>query len=87
MLSLISTETWRGMSRADRSRRRKKQPRRVAFEVVARLANSLGWELMKAEVLRDERERPGDPDARDLTNARLRHHMELERRANKASLK
>ena len=63
---LISTETgaqvWADRFEGDRSSLGKLQ-----FEVVARLANSLGWELMKAEVLRDERERPGDPDARDLT--------------------
>jgi hypothetical protein len=39
----------------------------LQFEVVARLANSLGVELMKAEVLRTERERPGNPDSSDLT--------------------
>ena len=63
---LISTETgahvWADQFEGERSNLGKLQ-----FEVVARLANSLGWELMKAEVLRDERERPGDPDARDLT--------------------
>ena len=66
---LISTETGaRRMSGPIRFEGERRQPRQVAIpEVVARLANSLGVELMKAEVLRDERERPGDPDARDLT--------------------
>ena len=40
---------------------------KLQFEVVARLANSLGAELVKAEALRAERERPNNPDAVDLT--------------------
>ena len=52
---------------ADRFEGERSNLGKLQFEVVARLANSLGWELNKAEVLRDERERPGDPDARDLT--------------------
>jgi TolB-like protein len=63
---LISTETgahvWADRFEGDRGNLGKLQ-----FEVVARLANSLGVELMKAEVLRAARERPGGPDARDLT--------------------
>ena len=63
---LISTETgahlWADQFEGERTNLGKLQ-----FEVVARLANSLGAELNKAEVLRAERERPGDPDARDLT--------------------
>jgi len=38
----------------------------LQVEVVARLANSLGVELVKAEALRAARERPSNPDARDL---------------------
>ena len=63
---LISTETGAHLW-ADRFEGERSNLGKLQFEVVARLANSLGWELMKAEVLRDERERPGDPDARDLT--------------------
>jgi tetratricopeptide (TPR) repeat protein len=40
---------------------------KLQFEVVARLANSLGAALVKAEALRAERERPNNPDAVDLT--------------------
>jgi TolB-like protein len=63
---LISTETGAHLW-ADRFEGEKSNLGKLQFEVVARLANSLGVELMKAEVLRDERERPGNPDARDLT--------------------
>src|SRR5271168_4646059 len=63
---LISTETGAHLW-ADRFEGERSNLGKLQFEVVARLANSLGWELNKAEVLRDERERPGDPDARDLT--------------------
>ena len=63
---LISTETgahvWADQFEGERSDLGKLQ-----FEVVARLANSLGVELMKAEVLRTERERPGNPNSSDLT--------------------
>ena len=63
---LISTETgahvWADRFEGERSRLGKLQ-----FEVVARLANSLGVELVKAEALRAERERPNNPDAADLT--------------------
>jgi tetratricopeptide (TPR) repeat protein len=38
----------------------------MQVDVVARLANSLGTELVKAEALRSTRERPGNPDAADL---------------------
>ena len=37
------------------------------MEFVARLANSLGVELVKAEALRAMRERPNNPDAVDLS--------------------
>ena len=63
---LISTETGAHVW-ADRFEGERSNLGKLQFEVVARLANSLGWELMKAEVLRDERERPNNPDARDLT--------------------
>ena len=63
---LISTETGAHLW-ADRFEGERSNLGKLQFEVVARLANSLGVELMKAEILRDERERPGDPDARDLT--------------------
>ena len=39
---------------------------KLQFEVVARLAHSLGEELIKAESLRAIRERPKNPDAVDL---------------------
>jgi TolB-like protein len=39
----------------------------LQVEVVARLANSLGVELVKAEALRVARERPSNPDAVDLS--------------------
>ena len=63
---LISTETgaqvWADRFEGDRSSLGKLQ-----FEVVARLANSLGAELVKAEALRAKRERPNNPDVVDLT--------------------
>ena len=63
---LISTETgahvWADRFEGERSKLGKLQ-----FEVVARLANSLGAELIKAEALRAARERPNNPDAVDLT--------------------
>ncbi|HEY1864473.1 MAG TPA: adenylate/guanylate cyclase domain-containing protein [Roseiarcus sp.] len=63
---LISTETGAGVW-ADRFQGDRSNLGKLQFEVVARLANSLGVELMKAEVLRAARERPGDANARDLT--------------------
>jgi adenylate cyclase len=63
---LISTDTgahfW-----ADRFESERSSLGKLQFEVVARLANSLGAELVKAEALRAERERPDNPDAVDLT--------------------
>jgi hypothetical protein len=38
----------------------------LQVEAVSRLANSLGFELVKAEALRAMRERPSNPDAVDL---------------------
>jgi TolB-like protein/class 3 adenylate cyclase len=62
---LISTETgahvWADRFDGDRSNLGQLQ-----FDIVARLANSLGMELVKAEALRALRERPSNPDAVDL---------------------
>jgi adenylate cyclase len=62
---LISTETgahvWADRFDGERSRLGQLQ-----MEFVARLANSLGVELVKAEALRAARERPNNPDAVDL---------------------
>ena len=62
---LISTETgahvWADRFDGERSRLGELQ-----VEVVSRLANSLGVELVKAEALRAARERPNNPDAVDL---------------------
>jgi adenylate cyclase len=63
---LISTETGAHVW-ADRFEGERSNLGKLQFEVVARLANSLGVELLKAEVLRAERERPGNPDSSDLT--------------------
>src|ERR1700722_14608489 len=63
---LISTETgahvWADRFDGERSRLGQLQ-----MEFVARLANSLGVELVKAEALRAARERPNNPDAVDLS--------------------
>jgi adenylate cyclase len=62
---LISTETgahvWADRFEGDRSKLGELQ-----VDVVSRLANSLGVELVKAEALRSMRERPNNPDAVDL---------------------
>jgi adenylate cyclase len=62
---LISTETgahvWADRFEGDRSNLGELQ-----VEVVARLARSLGVELVKAEAMRARRERPSNPDADDL---------------------
>jgi TolB-like protein/class 3 adenylate cyclase/Flp pilus assembly protein TadD len=62
---LISTETgahvWADRFDAERSKLGQLQ-----VEVVSRLANSLGVELVKAEALRAARDRPKNPDAVDL---------------------
>jgi adenylate cyclase len=62
---LISTETgahvWADRFEGDRARLGQLQ-----VDVVARLANSLGTELVRAESLRSLRERPDNPDAVDL---------------------
>jgi adenylate cyclase len=62
---LISTETGAHVW-ADRFEGARSDLGKLQFEVVARLANSLGEELVKAEVLRAKRERSSDPDATDL---------------------
>jgi class 3 adenylate cyclase/TolB-like protein/cytochrome c-type biogenesis protein CcmH/NrfG len=62
---LISTETGAHVW-ADRFEGARSNLGKLQFEVVARLANSLGEELVKAEVLRAKRERSSDPDATDL---------------------
>ena len=63
---LISTETGAHVW-ADRFEGERSNLGKLQFEVVARLANSLGAELVKAEVLRAKRERSSNPDATDLT--------------------
>jgi adenylate cyclase len=63
---LISTETGAHVW-ADRFEGERSSLGKLQFEVVARLANSLGAELVRAEALRVERERPNNPDAVDLT--------------------
>ena len=50
----------------------------MQVEFVARLANSLGVELVKAEALRAMRERPNNPDAVDLA---MRGSAELEHKS------
>jgi TolB-like protein/class 3 adenylate cyclase len=62
---LISTETGAHVW-ADRFDGERSKLGELQVEVVARLARSLGVELVKAEALRATRERPGNPDAADL---------------------
>jgi TolB-like protein/DNA-binding winged helix-turn-helix (wHTH) protein len=62
---LISTETGAHV-RADRFEGERSKLGELQLEVVSRLANSLGVELVKAEGLRSLRERPSNPDAADL---------------------
>ena len=62
---LISTETGAHVW-ADRFEGERSKLGEMQVDVVARLANSLGAELVKAEALRSTRERPGNPDAVDL---------------------
>src|SRR5271154_5667950 len=63
---LISTETGAHVW-ADRFDGERSKLGELQVEFVARLANSLGVELVKAEALRAMRERPNKPDAVDLT--------------------
>ena len=78
---LISTETgahvWADRFEGDRSKLGQLQ-----IEFVARLANSLGVELVKAEALRAMRERPNNPDAVDLS---MRGWVERNRPDSKAT--
>jgi adenylate cyclase len=62
---LVSTETGAHVW-ADRFEGERSNLGRLQFEVVARIAHSLGEELIKAESLRAIRERPKNPDAVDL---------------------
>ena len=62
---LISTETGAHVW-ADRFDGERNKLGELQVEVVSRLANSLGVELVKAEALRAMRERPNNPDAVDL---------------------
>jgi adenylate cyclase len=62
---LISTETGAHVW-ADRFDGERGKLGELQVDMVARLANSLGVELVKAEALRAARERPGNPDAVDL---------------------
>ncbi|MGA2794665.1 MAG: adenylate/guanylate cyclase domain-containing protein, partial [Roseiarcus sp.] len=62
---LISTETGAHVW-ADRFDGQRAQLGQLQVDIVARLANSLGIELLRAESLRAIRERPDNPDAVDL---------------------
>ena len=62
---LISTETGAHVW-ADRFEGERANLGQLQVDIVARLANSLGVELVKAESLRAMRERPDNPDAADL---------------------
>jgi TolB-like protein/class 3 adenylate cyclase len=62
---LISTETGAHVW-ADRFDGGTSKLGELQVEVVSRLSNSLGWELIKAESWRAMRERPRNPDAVDL---------------------
>ena len=62
---LISTESGAHVW-ADRFEGERSKLGELQLEVVSRLANSLGVELVKAEALRSMRERPNNPDAVDL---------------------
>jgi adenylate cyclase len=62
---LISTETGSHVW-ADRFEGERSKLGQLQVNIVARLANSLGAELIRAEALRATRERPNNPDAVDL---------------------
>ena len=71
---LVSTETGAHVW-ADRFEGERGKLGELQLDVVPRLANSLGVELVKAEALRSMRERPGDPDAVDLAmQAEVKEH-------------
>jgi adenylate cyclase len=71
---LISTETGAHVW-ADRFEGERSKLGELQVDVVSRLANSLGVELVKAEALRSIRERPDNPDAVDIAmRARARYN-------------
>ena len=73
---LVSAETGAQVW-ADRFEGERGKLGELQVEVVARLANSLGVELVKAEALRSMRERPNNPDAVDLVmRARARGYIQ-----------
>jgi TolB-like protein len=77
---LISTETGAHVW-ADRFEGEHGKLGELQLEVVSRLANSLGVELVKAEALRAARERPSNPDAVDLAmQAEVKYHLPKPRR-------
>ena len=80
---LISTDTGAHVW-ADRFDGERGKLGELQVEVVARLANSLGVELVKAEALRLARERASSPDAVDLS---MRGQAILYSQPNKAALK
>jgi adenylate cyclase len=72
---LISTETGAHVW-ADRFDGERTKLGELQVEVVSRLANSLGAELVKAEALRSTRERPSNPDAIDFAmQAQVKWHL------------
>ena len=79
---LISTETGAHVW-ADRFEGERSKLGELQVEFVARLANSLGVELVKAESLRAMRERPNNPDAVDLA---MRARAKWNSRDSKANL-
>jgi hypothetical protein len=62
---LVSTETGAHIW-ADRFEGERANLGQLQIDIVSRLANALGVELVKAESLRSMRERPDNPDAADL---------------------
>jgi adenylate cyclase len=78
---LISTETGAHVW-ADRFDGERSKLGELQVEVVARLARSLGVELVKAEALRAARERPSNPDAVDLAMQAQVKYYPPERKAN-----
>ena len=72
---LISTETGAHVW-ADRFEGERGKLGDLQVDVVSRLANSLGVELVKAEALRSTRERPSNPDAVDLAmQAQVKYYL------------
>ncbi len=71
---LISSETGAHVW-ADRFEGERGKLGELQLDVVSRLANSLGVELIKAEALRAARERPSNPDAVDFAmQAEVKEH-------------